>query len=58
MRFRFAGPRRLIAAVAWIVLFAIASSASAESLRLVVWKQRHLMQLKAKASTTGSGMKY
>src|SRR5438067_743723 len=46
MRFRFDGPRRLIAAAAWIVLFAIASSVSAEPLRLVVWKQRHLMQLK------------
>jgi len=45
MRFRFAGPRRLIAAATWMVLLAIAASASAEPLRLVVWKQQHLLQL-------------
>lgn len=45
MHLSLAGPRRLIAAAVWSVLLVTAASASAETLRLVVWKQRHLMQL-------------
>jgi murein L,D-transpeptidase YafK len=45
MHFRFAASGRLVAAAVWIALLAVAASASAEQLRIVVWKQRHVMQL-------------